>query len=64
MKKGVGDEQISRWTMKRRQTHDRHALERKERLGRWRRMSEKRGMPPSISHEVMGPDAMILVSEC
>ena len=30
MKKEVGDEQISRWTMKRRQTDDRHALERKE----------------------------------
>lgn len=27
---------------KRRQTDDRHAPERKERLGRWRRMSEER----------------------
>ena len=44
MKKGVGDEQVSRWTPKRRQTDDRHAPERKERLGRWRRMSEKGGM--------------------
>lgn len=42
--KGSGDEQISRWTTKRRQTDDRHAPERKERLGRWRRMSEKGGM--------------------